>query len=87
MSSRKMVPFVVDVKAIFVVPPLQKLWVNGVAVMLGVGLTIILNTDATPGQLNPEPVADGVTVINTVSIDVPVLVIVCTGIMFVPVFV
>ena len=56
------VPVTVPLKLMFVATPEQKVWVEGEAETVGVGLTVIINVCAAPVQ----PLADGVTVIVAV---------------------
>jgi hypothetical protein len=47
----KVVPVTLDVRAMLVAPPLQIVWLAGVAVTDGVGLTVITTFVPVPGQL------------------------------------
>jgi hypothetical protein len=74
----KVVPLTVPVKAIAVVdPPLQTTCVDGAAVAVGVGFTVIVAVTGAPKQ----PLANGVTVMVDVTGVVPALTAVNDGIL------
>jgi hypothetical protein len=80
----KVVPLVVELSAILVVAPEQMLSDDGVAVMDGVGLTVMVKVVGVPVQVVPPLALKGKTEIVAVTGEFPLLVAVKEGIFPVP---